>query len=345
MLFSDDYYQQLMKERRCGKHQFQKFDFNLGAMTQSDLHHLWLCHVNGGAFKKSLDNERPVIATTGFGLTGVPHAGNIAQILKAIRLQRSGIPVQIVLGDLDAYNGKDAELSKIFLLAGQFKDFILKLGFDDQFPSVLRTQYDSLPVLRTMYMSGHFMEDKMFDDAKEDIHDFYSQHGKIDDTMSYRMKLSLNLMVADFLNLREDYNSVMVFLGIDEYKYVDLAMKTLVEIQKNDDVFSDFSLSGMFSLTMKGFYGYPKMGKSFPNSGVSVEMPDDVVYDRIMNCEGRYGSPNDNVVYQMISTASLYSFDQIDQAYKACLSGGNEWHKTKESYVLHLIEILAKWRK
>lgn len=346
IVFGKAYYQEVMQERRCGAYPFEKFNFGLGLMSEQELQRLWLCHVNGLSFKKSLDDGRPVIATTGFGLTGVPHVGIISQILRAIRLQRSGIPVQIVLGDLDAYNGKAAELSSILELIPQYMGFIKNLGFDDSSPNILRTQFEALPVLRTLYMTGNYLTDEMFEAAKEDIHDYYSKHNKIDSGMTYRIKLSLNLMVADFLDFyfQQGFQSIIVFLGIDEYKYCGLAMDVLAKMQSHDNLFDNYSLSAMFSLTMKGFYDYPKMGKSFPGSGIDVSMSKDIIRERIINGEGVYDQPENSVVYQMISTASLYSPEEINQAYKACLIGGKEWLQLKEDYVCHLWEILSKWR-
>lgn len=344
--FGDEYYQEVIRQRKCGPYSFGEFDFGLGLMSKQDLQRLWLCHVNGDSFRSAIEKNSRVIATTGFGLTGVPHVGSIAQILRAIRLQQSGIPVQVVLGDLDAYNGKAVNLSRIFKLVPQYREFIKNLGFDDSPPSILRTQFDALSTLRTLYLTGNYLSDEMFEMAKEDIHDYYSKHGKIDNSMTYRIKLSLNLMVADFLDLhvQQNFKSVMVFLGIDEYKYCGLAMDVLNKIQAQSDLFSGFSLAGMFSLTMKGFYDYPKMGKSFLDSGVDVTMPEYDVRERIINGETTFSKPEDSVVYQMISTASLYSPREIEAAYEACLIGGSKWESIKEDYANHLWDILSKWK-
>lgn len=344
--FGEAYYREIMKQKRCGPYPFEKFSFGLGLISQQELQRMWLCHVNGNSFREAFVKDKPVISTTGFGLTGIPHVGTISQILKAIHLQRSGIPVQIVLGDLDAYNGKAANLSFVLELVPQYKRFIRNLGFDDSSPSILRTQFEALPVLRTLYMAGNYLTDEMFEAAKEDIHDYYSKHNKIDSTMTYRIKLSLNLMVADFLDLHlhQGFQAIAVFLGIDEYRYCELAMDVLAKIQSQGNSFDGFSLAGMFSFTMKGFYGYPKMGKSFPESGIDVGMSRDVVNERIINGEGRYDQPEDSVVYQMISSASFYSTNEVAQAYRACKAGGREWQQIKEDYTGHLCDILSKWK-
>lgn len=344
--FGEAYYQEIMQQRKCGPYPFEQFSFGLGSMSQKELQRLWLCHVNGSSFRKALDKGTAVIATTGFGLTGIPHVGTIAQLLKAIRLQKNGIPVQIVLGDLDAYNGKAKDLSTILKLVPQYESFIKNLGFDNTPPSILRTQFEALAVLRTMYLTGNFLTDEMFEFAKEDIHEYYSYHRKIDNWMTYRIKLSLNLMVADFLDLhvQQGFKSVLVFLGIDEYKYCGLAMDVLAKVQSQVNSFDGFSLAGMFSSTMKGLNGYPKMGKSFPNSGIDVGMSKKVVQERILNGDVAHTHPENSTVYQMISSASLYSSEEIAYAYQACIAGGTEWQRVKENYSEHLYEILSKWK-
>ncbi|MEK7219470.1 MAG: hypothetical protein AAB687_02220 [Patescibacteria group bacterium] len=80
--------------------------------------------MNGTSFANASSADERVIATTGFGLSGTPHMGTLSQILRALRLQQAGIPVQVVLGDLDAYNGKNTPLDRAHELASvNFKTF------------------------------------------------------------------------------------------------------------------------------------------------------------------------------------------------------------------------------
>lgn len=345
--FGEAYYREIMQHEKCGPYSFEKFSFEFGMISQQELQRMWLCHANGNSFREAFIKGRPAIFTTGFGLTGIPHVGTISQILKAIRLQRSGIPVQIVLGDLDAYNGKSASLSSVLKLVPQYKRFIMNLGFDDSYPSVLRTQFEALPVLRTLYMTGNYLTDEMFEAAKEDIHDYYSKHNKIDSTMTYRIKLSLNLMVADFLDLHlhQGFQAVAVFLGIDEYRYCGLAMDVLAKIQSQGSLFNGFSLAGMFSSVLRGFFGYPKMGKSFPNSGIDIRMSLSDIEGRLIYGEGTYSSPEDSLAYQMMLSVSNYTSEQIKDAYLACKNGGMTWTKVKKEYAKHLYEMFSCWTK
>ncbi|MGC9310134.1 MAG: hypothetical protein ACP5E4_00225 [Candidatus Aenigmatarchaeota archaeon] len=201
IVFDQKYYNSLMNEFGYNPLEFEKINFSLGKLRKDDLQRMWLCHHDGNSFVRDLKKGRKVIISTGFGLSGEPHIGTLSQILRAISLQKTGIPVQIVLGDLDAYNGKNIPLKRTLSLAKEYETFILSLGFNRRKGSILRTQYDELDILRISYLIGHFMEDCMFDESEEDLHSFYHRRGKVDKGMSYRRKLSLNLMIADFIQL------------------------------------------------------------------------------------------------------------------------------------------------
>jgi tryptophanyl-tRNA synthetase len=190
------------------------------------------------------------------------------------------------------------------------------------------------------------MEDSMFVEAEEDLHAFYSGHGKVDSTMSYRRRLSLNLMTADFIHLltNQSFDAVLVMLGVDEHKYVRFAQTTL-ERMAHDLQFSRVpSLGGLYSPLISGFNNFPKMSKSFPESGITVDMSPDTIRQRIMHGEGVHDKPENNVVYQLIAGASLYSPEEVSHAYTACLLRGPEWEKQKKKYVDHLVTIVEKWK-
>jgi len=344
--YNQKYYNEIICNRKCGSNKFEQINFNLGGMAKEELKQQWLCHVKADKFANNFYQGKRVIATTGFGLTGVPHVGNIGQIIKAIKLQKSGIPVQIVLGDLDAYCGKAKNWHSIKNLVSKYKQFIKNLGFKNEYPSIVRTQSEALNVLKTLYLTGYYINDKMFDLAKEDIHDYYSQQGKIDKDMTYRIKLSLNLMVADFIDphISAGYDNVIVFLGIDEYKYVGLAMNVLMGLQANS-CYSDFSLSALFSFTMKGLNNFPKMGKSLPGSGLTPLMNHNEIRKVIMLSGNQETIPEDNIVFQMISSASFYSMEKIKYAKFAYQNNVLQWEIIKKEYLSDLLTIFGKWEK
>ncbi len=348
VVFDKKYYNSLMKEFGYNPLEFEKINFSLGNLNKNDLQRMWLCHHDGKSFAKDLRKSRKVIVSTGFGLSGEPHIGTLSQILRSIALQKAGIPVQIVLGDLDAYNGKNINLKRTLELAKKYEKFILSLGFNRRNGSILRAQYDKLDILRTAYFIGHFMDDKMFNEAEEDLHSFYHKRGKVDEEMSYRRKLSLNLMIADFvhLHMNQKYKNVLVMLGIDEHQYIRFGRETIRRMKKSKQ-FNNFSmtLSAIYSPMIKGFYNYPKMSKSFPKSSINVNMKPEEIRNKIIYGEGKYDKPENNVVYQMMASVSYYTAEEIKRLYNLCLNGGSEWEEAKRDYADVLIKIFSKWKK
>lgn len=343
--FDREYYNSLMKEFGYNPLEFEKINFSLGKLNKEDLQRRWLCHHSGRQFSKDI-HKRKSIVTTGLGLTGVPHIGTLSQILRSITLQRAGIPVQMVLGDLDAYNHKAKPLEEALRLVEKYRRFILKLGFDPKAPSILRSQYNELQVLRTSYLIGHFIDKKMFDQSEEDLHDFYSKRGKIDKEMTYRRQLSLNLMTADFIDLHftHGFNNVLVMLGVDEHQYVRFGEETIRRIKLSNQFKNfDLNLSAIYSPLIKGFFDYPKMSKSFPKSGITVDMDKTEIRERIMHGEGDYDKPENSVVYQMMAAASYYTPQELKKRYNWCLNKGPEWEKAKEEYAEMLIKICSLW--
>jgi len=344
VVFNQEYYNLVMSEFGYSPMEFEPISFSLGDMHNIDLQRQWLCHANGRSFAHLMSQGKKVIATTGFGLSGIPHMGTLSQILKAIRLQQSGIAVQIVLGDLDAYNGKNIPLAKTQDLASAYRKFILDLGFDTSDPNSLRSQYDSLSTLRLSYLIGHHMDDEMFDLAEEDLHDFYSRQGRVDSSMTYRRKLSLNLMIADFLELfMNGFDAIMVMLGIDEHRYVDFGRKTLAKARDYHPALKDKEYSAIYSGIIRGFHGYPKMSKSFPKSGITVNMSVEEISELILHGESATALPESNVVYQLISSVSLYDNNDIQEAYEECRSQSERWEKIKKDYVEHLHNLCNLW--
>lgn len=343
--FNDDYYSKVMDQYGYSPLEMETIKFSLGEMEQDELRTQWLCHYKGNEFAKRFnDDKKRCMVTTGFGLSGPPHMGTISQIMKAVRLQKHGIPVQIVLGDLDAVNGKSIEYEYTQEVVDKYKEFIIRLGFRPGEQYILRSQTEKLDVLKVAYLIGHEITDQMFLDTEEDLHDFYSQRGKVDSTMTYRRKLSLNLMIGDFFDLLSSgYNNVLVYLGIDEHKYVRMAVKLLRQYQEKQKKFGKCILASMYSPIIKGFNQYPKMSKSFPESSIHVDMNPNEIKERILSETETTVEPENNVIYQMMSSVSFFTLDQIEKAYFACKEQSKEWKKMKMEYAEQLIYICSQW--
>ncbi len=352
IIYDENYYNTIIKDYNYTNLSATPINFSLGNLPKEELQAKWLCHDGGDIFAKDFKNGKRCIIATGFGLSGVPHVGTLSQILKSIQLQRAGIPISMVLGDLDAYNNKNTPLNKTLELAEKYKEFIISLGFDTS-NSILRSQFNDLDTLRTFYLIGRYMDDAMFNKAEEDLYGSYRKPDQEnpDIKMFFRRKLSLGLMTADFINLhlREKYNHVLVMVGIDEHRFVRLAKEVLKRIKEdnNEDYFKNFNLviSGIYTPVIKGFNNFPKMSKSIKGSGITVDMEPEEIKDLIINGEGSYDSPENNVVYQMIANASLYTLDEIKEAYLACKHDPKKWLRIKMNYADQLINLCSKWKR
>lgn len=344
IVFDKAYYDRVIKEFGYDPLRFGRITFSLGDLGPAALQLRWLCHDQADIFAARSQKGGRSIVTTGFGMSGVPHAGTLSEILRAVTLQKAGLPVQIVLGDLDAYNGKGRPLEQALELAEQYKAFCLRLGFDATPPSVIRSQHDHLDVLRTAYLIGYFMDDALFNEAEEDLHSFYTSRGQVDHEMTYRRKLSLNLMIADFIHLfvNDGFDNVLVTLGLDEHKYVRAAIETISRMTMAGRLSSDTLLAGMYSPLNKGFNGYPKMSKSFSESSVHVDMTPSDIHRRITG-EARGTMPETDVVYQLMSSASYFTEDELRDMHLAFRNGGPRWEDAKRAYADLLIDICSKW--
>lgn len=347
-MFNRDYYLKLIKEYNYNPIYFGEINFDLGNMNRDIVQAKWLCHNNADSFalnnRKNADN---CIVSTGVGLSGTPHMGTLSQILKSIALQKAGLNVQFVLGDLDAYNGKNTPIGAVKNMSKTYHKFIKKLGFDTD-KGILRSQFEALTTLRTSYLLGKFATDEDFENAEEDLHSFYAKKGKVDSYMSYRRKLSLNLMTADFFDLAfSGYKNVLVMLGVDEHQYVNFS-KTLLDKTKASKEFSEFDnfeISAIYSSMIKGFNNYPKMSKSFPESSINLDTPYSTIEERIMTQEGDYKNAEENVVFQMISMASDFDAEEIKSAYHACNERNENWSKYKLEYVNQLKQYKKLWEE
>jgi len=345
--FDDNHYQQIMKKFNYEPTKFSRINFGLKNVLEEDLQRRWLCHHGADKASKRLSEGKKTIISTGIGISGVPHIGTISQIMRLSYFQTAGIDVNFVLGDLDAYNGKNKDLHYVIELTKQYFEFMKRLGLENKHGTTVRDQYNSPIVLRTMYLIGKYANEDLFVNAEEELHEFYAKSGKVDDNMSYRRKLSLNLMTADFIHLllSDSYDNVIVALGIDEHQYVLFARRILERLTGSEfqPVCEDKLIAGLYSPLIIGLYGYPKMSKSFPQSSITVLTPKDDVASAIRNGEGDYDFPENNVIFQMMSAVGECSAEELKVNYDACSKRNSIWNGIKEQFIDKLLNVIEKW--
>lgn len=344
IIFNKQYYDRIVRQYNYNNLTIGEIDFDLGLLSQSELKSHWICHSQANVISQMKSEGKRVIVSTGVGLSGIPHVGTLTQIFNALEMQKAGLSVQMVLGDLDAYNGKDIPLKKVIVLTKKYREFIQKLGFLTGNGSRIRDQFNELAVLRTMYLSGKYMDDGDFDKAEEDLHDFYVKRGLVDASMTFRRKLSLALMSSDFIDLiySDGYEGVLVMLGIDEHKYVLFSQNILLKMIKQN-LIKQGCMGAIYSPLIKGFYNYPKMSKSIPQSTINVLTKKDDIVDKLLNGEGNYQDPNENVVFQMMTQVGGYTSENLEKRYKSCEKNNSEWSDYKIEYADKLDRIFKLW--
>ncbi|MGH3900047.1 MAG: hypothetical protein ACRDTA_17765 [Pseudonocardiaceae bacterium] len=269
VLFSESYYRQVLAEFDYTPFDLRRFDFSVAGLDPDTLNARYLCHHHGEQYLSAAPLRR--IVTTGFGMSGVPHLATVSHVLKMIELQRGGERCQIVLGDLDAYNGKAKPYADVRELADRFREYSLRLGFDPH-AGIVRSQESHLPALETMYLLGRYVEQADFDAAEEDNHGYYADRGLVDTTMTFRRALSLSLMAADFLALGQDHDAVLVMLGVDEHRYVRFAQQTRARLDQHVPLRADFALTAAYTRMVRGFGG-PQVQQEHPRLGPGRNHP------------------------------------------------------------------------
>jgi tryptophanyl-tRNA synthetase len=338
VIFSEDYYQQVVREHGYDTFELERFTFDLARLSASELNVRWLCHHRATDFLATPQSAR--IITTGFGMSGVPHMGTVSQIRGITRLQEGGERCQIVLGDLDAHNGKARPLGQTRELADRFAGFCRRMGFDDS-AGILRSQFSDIDCLRNMYLLGFYVDDADFERAEEDNHHSYVSLGIVDDRMTFRRKVSLALMASDFVTLAQDFDAVLVMLGVDEHKYVLFTREVAQRFGADTSLRGDFTLASVYSRLTSGFGGHPKMSKSIPGSSINMTSAPEEIVARVMGDQAR--TPETSPAYQLICQMFFRPYaDCLDLAGE-CAAASPAWRRTRAELAEYLISITELW--
>lgn len=337
VLFSESYYRQVLAEFGYTPFNLRQFDFALAGLNTDTLNARYLCHHHGEQYLRA--DQRRRIVTTGFGMSGVPHLATVSHILKMIELQRGGERCQIVLGDLDAYNGKAKLYAEVRDLAERFREYTVLLGFDNH-AGILRSQEGYLPALEAMYLLGRYVEQADFDAAEEDNHGYYADCGLVDATMTFRRALSLSLMAADFLALGQDYDAVLVMLGVDEHRYVRFAQQARARLDEHVPLRSDFVLTAAYTRMVRGFAGHPKFSKSVPGSALDVTTPSDEV-SRLLAAEPPL--PEKSATYQLMCQLPRHDAATLLDLHAHCREAGPAWWRAVGEFADYVIDLISLW--
>lgn len=335
MKFDEDFYNEVIIKYNYNPMDFGPMDFWFNGISPQIMEEKWLCH--SGIDKVKDFNE--TIVTTGIGLSGLPHMGTLSQILRIIYLQRQGFKVQMVLGDLDSYNARNQPFKVVEERVKQYKEFIYMLGFNDK-TGILRDQFTQPDIARTAFLLSKYLTDQDFLETEEDLSELYIKE-KIYNGINFPVKQAILLMVSDFihLGLYNGYKDIIVMLGLEEHKYVLLARKVLERMKMN------FNILGMYSRIISGLNGYPKMSKSILSSSIRVDMPGDEIRNKIINEKDNYSKPEESVVYQLMSSVSYYSAEELIELYECCNKKDGVWQDRKLDYADKLVKLCDIWKE
>lgn len=337
VLFSESYYRRVLAEFGYAPIDLRQFDFTLAGLDAGTLNARFLCHHHGDRYLRTSRQRR--IITTGFGMSGVPHLATVSHLFKMIELQRGGEHCQIVLGDLDAYNGKCRPYTEVRELADRFREFALRLGFDGE-AGILRTQEGRLPELEAMYLLGRYVEQADFDAAEEDNHGYYAGRGLVDPVMTFRRALSLVLMAADFMVLGQRYDALLVMLGVDEHRYVRFAQQARGRIDGHVPLRSDFELTAVYTRMVRGFGGHPKFSKSIPGSALDVTTPPEDVH-RLLAEEPPV--PEESATYQLMCQMPRYDDATLVELHAHCQGADRRWRREVAAFADYVIDLIDLW--
>lgn len=326
---------------------YDPIDFELGDLPASHLRRKFAA-VDGRETVADATDDATIV-TTGVGMSGPPHLGTLGQILTAIELQEQGVDVQLVVADLEVYHG-GGDLERVTSLAERYRDFISALGFDAD-RGRLRAQEESLDVMHSGHLlaryydpdDGGYFPDGEPTEWERAVSEAYDRIDPEDDvtgpTSDAAGTHSIVLHLTDFLHplLKQDYERVVIMLGIDEH---GLTVGTRNFLRDTD---VDGTVAGLHTRMIPGTGEYPKMSKSLPDSVVDVTMDRETIRRRVVSFDDEYDRPAESSVFQMMALASTYSPQKLDAMRERCAAGGETWERARAEYADHVADLAEKW--
>jgi tryptophanyl-tRNA synthetase len=331
--YDNEYYNNVIK-----KYKYDLVDDLFLNNCNLNINHKWLCSYNLKPFIKGYNKNKKQLVIMGIGINGIPHFGTVSQMLKAIYLQKQGMKVQIILGDLDVYGARSKSLFETNKLVIKYKKFLINLGFDET-KGIIRNQYDYPEIIRTSFLLSSCIKDNDFEEIEEDINDLYKTE-RVYTGMNFNVKQSIALMFADFIypGFVEKYDNVLIISGIDEHGYVWKAD----EIRRRMGI--KMSISGLYSKMMRGLNEYPKMSKNIPQSNIDLSISKKELTE-IMNFEKfNYCDADNSFIYQLMCHVSFYDNDKLKLLKQHCNSKSEEWENDVKNYINDLYNICKLWR-
>ncbi len=313
----------------------QPLEFPFPGLSPIQLRSKWLCHFHADSFAQALRRRDRCFATSGVGLSGPPHAGTVCQLLRMVALQRAGVSVQFVLGDLDAYNARSRSLQEVRDLAARYRIFLERLGLNSS-NAIVRTQEERLDILRMAYLIARHVRDEDLHATEEDVSSLYRERG-VYEGVTFPVKQAIMLMIADFVALLSECDAVLVMLGVDEHRYVRLAARIAHAHLGRD------ALSGIYTRMLSGLGGYPKMSKSLPGSAVYADMRVETIRDLLLADRDATDGPQRSACFQILCCLPDATDSEIAHAFKVMRDDLPAWERIRAHTAEQFAGICEKW--
>ena len=282
------------------------------------------------------------------GLTGTPHVGTVAQMFAVKRLHEAGFDTEFLIADYEKYAGSGRDLDVVRDLAADYEAFLDRIGYEGS----VRTQYDAEDVMHTAFRLGRWFEsehDLEFDRdptaweeaLRESYEEDQLEHDDAGDSTEFAGRLTGLLCLADFMHptLAEGYDQTAFVLGIDSH-YLLLFNEHYVEKTPFEPAFE-----GLFTYMVPGLNDYPKMSKTIPGSGITMDMPPERVRRLVREADDTDSSESlvESSVYRMMCLVSDYDADRLAELEAACREGAETWDAARAEYADYLAGLAAEW--
>jgi tryptophanyl-tRNA synthetase len=323
--------------------EYDRAEFAVGALPQGVVERSFAATTDAAAVTSAAPDDTLFVASA--GLTGTPHVGTVAQMFAAKRLSEAGFDTEFLLADYEKYAGSGRDLGVVRDLADDYREFLDGIGYDGR----VRTQYDAADVMHTAFRLAPWFE---FDPGIEfdreptawerDLREAYEadqlEHDDAAGSTEFAGRLSALLCLADFMHpsLAGGYDQTVFVLGIDEHALY-LFNRHYVEPTPFDPAFEC-----LFTRMVRGLDGYPKMAKTIPGSGITMDMAPDRIRRLVRDAERRE-DPVESPIFQMMALVSEYGPDRLAELERACRSGGEDWDAAVAEYADWLADLSRAW--
>lgn len=318
-------------------------DVDIGSLSASLAERAFGATTDADALQKA--NDRDTLFVASAGLTGTPHVGTVAQMYAVKRLHEAGFDAQFLLADYEKYASDGRDLDVVRSLADDYRTFLDRIGYGGE----VRTQYGDRDVMQTAFrLAPHFeFEDGPTFDTEptewvEQLRSAYDDdqltHDDATGATKFGGRVASLLCLADFLHptVGEDYDQTVFVLGVDEH-----ALVLANEYYTAKTPFAP-AFEGLFTRLVPGLNGYPKMAKTIPGSGITMDMAPERVR-RLVHEADDGATPPESTVYQMLCLVSEHDGQRLAKLADACRAGGEEWDAAVAAYADFLADLAAAW--